>query len=151
MASVITQRLATSADLSRIKEFVKGKGLPDQSIERFVQNFVIAERENGKILVGVAGLEPYGESGLLRSVAVDEQFRGAGLGRKLVESIVRNAKERGVKNLYLLTETARGYFERLGFQIIRRDEIDERVRASVEFTEICRTATPMRMTIDQST
>ena len=144
MVIVVKQRLATATDVDRIKNFLKKNDLPDLGIEGFVQNFVLAEDEK-EALVGVAGLELYGESGLLRSVAVDKQFRGHGLGGKLVQAILRNAKVRGVKRLYLLTDGAGKYFERLGFQAINRNDTDEAVRASQEFTEICQTCTAMRM------
>lgn len=120
--------------------------MPELGVDAWVDNFVIVEDEKGA-LVGVAGLELYNKSGLLRSVAVDERFRSQGHGQVLVESVVRNAKARGVKALYLLTDNASAYFERLGFRVVNREDIDEAVKTSVEFTEMCQDATAMRRVI----
>ncbi len=139
-------RTATDSDLQRIKRFVKDNGLPELGVDQWVRNFVIAETQDG-FLIGVAGLEIYGKSGLLRSVAVDKRHRRQGLGRGLVECIVENAKGRGIASLYLLTEDASAYFKRLGFEIVDRGGIDEAVKASVEFTQICKSATAMHRAI----
>ena len=139
-------RAATKSDLQRIKSFLGENGLPELGVDEWVDNFVIAEDQNGSLL-GVAGLELYEKSGLLRSVAVTKRFRGQGYGRILIESVTGTAKARGVKRLYLLTDDAGAYFERLGFQVVDRKDVDEAVKVSVEFTEICETAAVMRRVI----
>ena len=136
-------RAATQSDLQVIKGFLKENGLPELGVDGWVENFVIAEDQDGS-LVGVAGLELYGKSGLVRSVAVKKSFRGQGYGRILVEAVVGNARARGLKTLYLLTDDASAYFQRLGFQPVDRKEVDRAVKASVEFTEMCEGATAMR-------
>ena len=136
-------RVATESDLGRIKSFLKENGLPELGVDRWVKNFVIAEDQDGS-LVGVAGLELYDKSGLVRSVAVDNHFRGKGYGRILVEAVVENASARGLKTLYLLTEDASAYFKRLGFQAVDRKDVDRAVKASIEFTDMCEGATVMR-------
>jgi len=65
----------------------------------------------------------------------------------LIESVTGTAKARGVKRLYLLTDDAGAYFERLGFQVVDRKDVDEAVKVSVEFTEVCETAAVMRRVI----
>jgi N-acetylglutamate synthase-like GNAT family acetyltransferase len=57
--------------------------------------------------------------------------------RPLWESIVRNATVKGLKEIYLLTDDASNYFQRLGFQIVDRKDVDDAVKASLEFTEAC--------------
>jgi amino-acid N-acetyltransferase len=139
-------RTATDPELQRVKRFLKENGLSELGVDQWVKNFVVAKDQNG-FWVGVAGLELYEKSGLLRSVAVAKRFRGQGYGRILVESVVGNAKAHGVKTLYLLTDDAASYFERFGFQVVDRKDIDEAVKGSVEFTEICQSATAMRRVI----
>lgn len=109
-------------------------------------NFVVAEDKDGS-WVGIAGLEVYGKGGLLRSVAVGKQYRGLGHGRKLVDAVLGNAKARGIQTVYLLTDSADAYFKGLGFEAVDRENIDEAVKASPEFTECCETAVAMRKTI----
>jgi amino-acid N-acetyltransferase len=85
----------------------------------------------------VVGLELYGESALLRSAAVEESWRGSGVGRVLVERALDLARGRGIEDVYLLTTTAEYYFPKFGFVCVRRDEVAQGVRSSVEFQTAC--------------
>lgn len=44
----------------------------------------------------------------------------------------------------MLTENVFDYFKHLGFDLVDRNDIDEAVMVSPEFTECCRTALAMR-------
>ncbi len=136
-------RHATAADLQQISRFLTENGLPTNGVNKFFENFIVALDQNGS-WIGIAGLEVYGKSGLLRSVAVDKQFRGMGHGRTLVNTILTNAKKKRIETIYLLTESAEDYFKGLGFEVVNRKDIDEATRASPEFTECCETAVAMR-------
>ena len=55
------------------------------------------------------------------------------------------AREEGVRDLYLLTETAVGWFPRLGYEPVERSLAAAAVGESIEFTTVCRdTGVPMR-------
>lgn len=138
-------RHAMKGDLARISRFLEDNGLPTSGVDKYIENFVVAHDRNGS-WVGVAGLEVYGKSGLLRSVAVDGRFRGIGQGRALVNAVLRNAKSQGIETIYLLTDNAESYFGGLGFEVVERKDVDEAVKASVEFGEMCATAVAMRRT-----
>lgn len=97
--------------------------------------------------MGIAGLELHGKSGLLRSVVVNERYRGLGHGRTLVGMVIGNARTKGVETVYLLTDTAKTYFEGLGFEVVERSYIEEPVKLSPEFTGGCETAVAMRKVI----
>lgn len=57
-------------------------------------------------------------------------------------------QKRGVKQAYLLTDNASNYFERFGFEIIDRQHVDDAVKKSVEFMQLCpESATAMRKTL----
>ena len=139
-------RSAELIDLQQIVEFLKVNGLPTVGVESWCPNFVVATDEKGT-LIGVAGLEIYGRVALLRSVAVEKNSRRLGHGRALVEAVLGTAKRSGVHTIYLLTETASGYFKHLGFDLVDRKDIDGAVMASLEFTECRSTALAMRKTI----
>jgi amino-acid N-acetyltransferase len=139
-------RPAVAADLPRVSSFLNENGLPTIGVEKCLENFIVAQDKNGS-WVGIAGFELYGKSALLRSVAVDERFRGTGQGRGLVEAVLGNAKAKGVETIYLLTDTAEAYFSGLGFEALDRKDIDEAVKASPEFGECCETAVAMRIVI----
>ena len=143
MMTGIRMRQVTASDLQQISRFLEENGLPTIGVEKFFENFIVALDQSGS-WVGVAGLEVYGKSGLLRSVAVNKQFRGMGQGRTLVNAVLANASEKGVEAIYLLTDSAEDYFKGLGFEVVNRKDIDAAVRASPEFTECRETAPAMR-------
>lgn len=130
-----TLRPARPEDQDAVVGLVASAGLPTSGVEIGSAEFVVAEHA-GRI-VGVAGLETYGTDGLLRSVAVAEDWRGRGLGGELTRSILEAARRRGLEDLYLLTETAADFFSRFGFQPIRREDASEAVKASEEFRDLC--------------
>ncbi|MFL5491993.1 MAG: GNAT family N-acetyltransferase, partial [Gemmatimonadales bacterium] len=76
-------RMASSADLEAVFGLLSRSGLPTAGVADNFSQFLVAEA-NGR-LVGVVGLEIYGQSALLRSAAVEESWRGSGVGRVLVE------------------------------------------------------------------
>ena len=133
---------ADYADLDGLKNFLRANSLPTVGLEDCYENFFIAVDEGR--WVGVAGYEAYNQSALLRSVAVDKTLRGQGYGRALVEAVLQDARKRGVRTMYLLTETAGAYFQLLGFESIDRSRIEQAVKTSQEFTECCKSAQAMR-------
>ena len=88
-------------------------------------------------VVGSAALELYGASALLRSVAVQRDRRGRGLGRRLTGAALDLARRCGAVRVYLLTETADDFFPRFGFSPVARREVPPSVRGSVEFVSAC--------------
>ena len=110
--------------------------LTEQDVaERWGHYFVVRE-DDGRV-VGVAGLEIHGEDALLRSVAVDAEYRGQGLAASLVEAAVVRAKRVNLRAVYLLTTTARDYFARRGFADCPREDAPAAVRESWEFRTGC--------------
>lgn len=127
---------AAKGDLSLVRTLVLAAGLPPDGLEeQFPEAYVLARSETE--VIGLAGLERYGECGLLRSVVVAERHRNAGLGRLLVLERLNAARERGLERVFLLTTTAAAYFEKLGFVAVPRAEVPAAVAASVEFAGVC--------------
>jgi amino-acid N-acetyltransferase len=128
-------RRASPADFPGIERVLIAAALPlDGAAEAFELGIIA---EDGADTVGGAAVEPYDGAGLLRSVAVREHLRGHGIGRAVVGAAEDLARESGAANLYLLTESAEGWFGRLGYRRIGRDEVPADVRRSVEFTVAC--------------
>ena len=100
--------------------------------------------------LGVIGLERCGNDGLLRSLAVAPSVRGAGCGAALVARLEQQAHDRGIRCLYLLTETAEAFFAARGYQVIERSLVPDAVRATSEFASLCPDdATVMRKALDE--
>lgn len=131
----VSLRRAVQEDHKVVASLLRDLELPTDGISDWLDRFWVAEHR-GQV-VGVAGMERYGDSGLLRSVAVAQEWRGTGLGRTLVDHVLEEGRAAGVREVYLLTTTAEHYFPRLGFDCICRDQVPERVQGSVEFTSAC--------------
>ena len=130
-----TSRAAVSDDLTAIEDLLRASQLPVSGVASAIGHFIVAEL-HGK-LVGAIGMELYETAALLRSAVVDPSMRGTGLGAALVNAIVRDAEGQGVEQIFLLTTTAENYFPRFGFVPVKRAEVPERVKTSVEFRGAC--------------
>jgi N-acetylglutamate synthase-like GNAT family acetyltransferase len=126
-------RPAVSEDWPAIAALLTRHDLPLDGAADHLAHFVVAEGAEG--ITGVAGLEVYGEAGLLRSVAVAAP--GQGLGTRLVEHIIDRATAAGVRRLLLLTTTAGEFFPRFGFRPLPRDAVPAVLQASQEFRGAC--------------
>ncbi|MDB5090190.1 MAG: hypothetical protein JWR09_4184 [Mucilaginibacter sp.] len=104
--------------------------LPDQ-----LENFAVTKQ--GDDITGVIGLEIYGDYALLRSLAVNKSFRNQGIADELLQHIEKLAAVKKLKAIYLLTETAPGYFTRKGYQTITRADVPGEVQQSSEFSHVC--------------
>ena len=139
-------RTAEPADLAGVLSLLERSDLPTAGVAKEFAHFLVAESDGE--LVGVAGLELYDGSALLRSVAVEERWRKTGVGRAMVERALDLARERGIEDIYLLTTTAEDYFPKFGFTCMCRDDVSGGVRSSVEFQTACpASATVMRKTL----
>src|SRR5439155_26151297 len=95
--------------------------------------FYVLRTEKGT--VGCVSLEVFGDDAILRALAVDPEFRGAGYGWMLADMAVGQARWRGVRRIYLLTETASDFFAaKFGFRVVDRSTLSKRVAASETFT-----------------
>jgi amino-acid N-acetyltransferase len=130
----IALRAGADADFPAIRALLQASGLPLDGLSRDRQFAVVASLDGR--LVGCAHVERYGSHALLRSVAVDPGLRGGGIGRRLVGAALADAAGDASRTL-LLTETAAGFFGRLGFRRISRTRVPASVRASIEFTSAC--------------
>jgi amino-acid N-acetyltransferase len=132
---VVDIAAAAPADLPTILSLLERSKLPQAGLERLVATTLVARE--GERLVGCAALELYGQAALLRSVAVEVSSRGLGLGQQLTRAALDLAKSRGIRTVYLLTETAEQFFPKFGFRSIARTAVAPAVRQSEEFTTAC--------------
>jgi amino-acid N-acetyltransferase len=108
--------------------------LPVADITDAVSLYLLSK---GGALVGTAGLEGYGTAALLRSVTIVDEGKGRGWGRELVLLLEKEATQAGIREIYLLTTTAEGFFSKMGYSSIQRQEVPDAVAASGQFRGIC--------------
>ena len=81
---------------------------------------------NNDIPVGVGALHIFSPFlGEIRSLAVDKKYQGKGIGKKLVKSLLEEAKDLGLKEVLVLTYK-KEFFEKLGFKEIEKEAIPEK-------------------------
>jgi N-acetylglutamate synthase-like GNAT family acetyltransferase len=125
----------TPGEFDRLAELLDAEGLPSGDVgDPGVRMFAFRD---GEAAVGYAGLEVYGEDALLRSVVVDPAHRRARLGRAIVEATLAEARRLGATRAFLLTTSAKGYFERLGFATIDRASAPEAILATRQAAGLC--------------
>ena len=142
----IVMRRSVPADYSPVTALLKAAGLPEDGARDCFENFVVADIDGA--IVGAAGLELYGTQALLRSVVVDDVWRGNGIAARLVQDALALADGAGVEQVYLLTETAERYFPRHGFDFVDRSTITGPVLESVQFRSACPASLPVMVRVN---
>ena len=126
---------AQPADLGPICALLAASDLPTNGLAEALGHTLVAR--SGADLAGCVALEVYGAYALLRSLAVATAYRGEGLGLQLSQAALGLAVQLGVTHVYLLTETAAGFFPKLGFRPVDRPQIPAEVQTAEEFTTLC--------------
>jgi len=94
------------------------------SLYERVQEFVVAETRDGRILAAGALHVMWGDLAEVRSLVVDQSARGMGLGKAVVEALVERAYTLGIRRVFCLTFEV-DFFVRCGFDIISDVPVDE--------------------------
>jgi amino-acid N-acetyltransferase len=128
-------REAMKDDLKAIKSLLDSTSLPSVDIGKHLANFFVLENEGD--IIGTIGMELYGDTALLRSLAVKKDFQNKGYGQKLYHALISKAKKMDVINIYLLTETAIGFFSNEGFQKVGRDVVPTVIKKTYEYSTLC--------------
>ena len=109
-------------------------GLPVSDIDDDKLLYLLVDEER---VIGTAGLEIFEDCALLRSVSVIKEEQRKGYGKLMNEQIEKYVKEIGINCLYLLTTTAKDFFDKQGYCAIKREESPEALKQTAEFTSLC--------------
>jgi amino-acid N-acetyltransferase len=132
MPEQTTIRPARTSDVRSIRELVDvyspdGRLLSKATVTLFedIQEFLVAERDG--VVVGCGALHVMWEDlAEVRTVAVDPDLAGQGIGSLLLSSLMERARLVGVKKVFCLT-FAVPFFERHGFTEIDDSPVDHDV------------------------
>jgi amino-acid N-acetyltransferase len=128
----VTCRKATESDIDSLYEIIhyyaeKGIMLPrsKEALARHIESFVIAEVDG--TFAGCGSLFRLGKDLVeIRSLGVAEGYKGNGIGKKLVASLVEEAKAMQVPKVMALTYEV-AFFEKNGFTVVPKDIFPEKV------------------------
>ena len=125
-------RLARMGDISAMADLInyhaeRGRMLHRSAAYLYerVRNFCVCQM--GDRVVGCCALEPvWSELGELKSLAVLEELRGQGIGRRLIERSLEAGRSIDIKRVFCLTREPR-FFENLGFGRLERNKLPHKV------------------------
>jgi len=106
----------------------KGLVLPRtiQDVYRNVREFVVAVDENDRV-IGCGGLRVYSPvMGEIIALAVDERCHGMGVGRRIVESLLEQARAMDMCRVFAMT-LQEGFFHKLGFETTHITAFPEKI------------------------
>ncbi len=137
MTDTVKLRPAAVTDLLAVRHLLEDAGLPiDDLKSELLHEFVVAGAQGGG-LVGAIGLQRFGETALLRSLVTDVATRGKGLGTRLLQALEDRARASGIRELWLLTIDADGFFARHNYSSENRAEVPDVIAGTTEFSTLC--------------
>lgn len=125
-------RKATITDVKHIhklvNEFARKEAMLPRSLNELyegIRDFVVVDE--GGIIKGVCALRILWEDlAEIRSLAVKEEYQGAGIGKTLIKKCLSDAKELGIKRVFALTYHPE-FFKKLGFQKIDKTKLPQKI------------------------
>ena len=121
--NVNSNQIQHDEELENLRQFLSSNNVPSSDLALKGNIFITYNDQNGS-LIGSGGIESYGSSALLRSVAVRSDLRGKKLGDYIVKDLLSRAEKIQFKSVFLLTETAHDFFAKKGFAKDRELEND---------------------------
>ena len=125
-------RPATVHDVPLIEEIINSHaGLGKMLFKSYAQlyedirDFGVLESD-GELLGCVALTILWADLAEVRSLAVEENHLGRGIGRQLVEWTVEEARRLGIRRLMALTYE-QAFFQRLGFEVVAKETLPLKV------------------------
>ncbi|WP_163858294.1 N-acetyltransferase [Paenibacillus elgii] len=132
MTTTLTCRQATAQDIDTLYDIIQGyaeKGImlprTKETLSVQLDTFVVAEIDGQ--LVGCGSLTRLGQDLVeIRSLGVSDGYKGQGIGKALVNSLVHEAKRQGIPKVMALTYEV-AFFERNGFTVVEKEIFPEKV------------------------
>lgn len=132
--SLVLQR-AEKFYIPTIEKILQKENLPYQDVNAENIEFYMAFSDAD--FVGIVGLEKFSDVALLRSMVVFDKFRNKGYGSKIVNQILEEATAKGIREIFILTTTAKDFFQYLRFEVIERENVPNDIKSTTEFISLC--------------
>jgi len=97
-----------------------------ESAYQSLRSFLVAEDGDARV-IGCAAVDIFwADLAEIRSLAIEPDSRGKGIGARLLAAAVEDARKLGIKRLFTLTYE-KEFFARHGFDVVDRHELPEKV------------------------
>ncbi|MVO99476.1 N-acetyltransferase [Paenibacillus lutrae] len=128
----IACRKANEVDVDELVEMIQGYAsqgimLPRsrEMVQQQLDSFVVAVDEG--VLIGCGSLTKLGANLVeIRSLGVSEDYKGKGVGSKLVDCLLEEARDQNITKVMALTYEVR-FFQKNGFTIVPKHIFPEKV------------------------
>ena len=139
-------RSAVGSDQEQIRSIIHRVGINPLGLRW--QHFIVAELDDGTF-IGCGQLKPHKDGSLeLASLAVEDQYRGLGVARAMVEKLLAE----GTRPLYLMCRPElQSLYEKFSFQVIPFRAMPpyfRRISRLIQFLSIGRHSGPLVMRLD---
>lgn len=132
MKMTVTCRKATEQDIDTLYVIIQGYAeqgimLPrsKEILAAQIDTFVVAEIDGA--LVGCGSLTRLGQDLVeIRSLGVTSGYKGQGIGKALVDFLLKEAKEQGIPKVMALTYEV-AFFQKNGFTVVEKEIFPEKV------------------------
>jgi amino-acid N-acetyltransferase len=132
MMATATVRKANVEDIDKLFHIIQGYAqqgimLPRsrETLQEQVDTFVVAELDNE--LIGCGSLTRLGQELVeIRSLGITPGYKGQGIGRKLVDFLVEEARKQNIVKVMALTYEV-AFFQKNGFSIVPKQVFPEKV------------------------
>ena len=102
---------------------------PIAELYSYVRDYFVCPEDGGGEILGVAALHVFWEDlGEIRSVMVAPDRQGQGIGSRLVQNCLDEARILGLRQIFVLTDCL-DFFRRFGFQEFPREKLHPRIWA----------------------
>jgi amino-acid N-acetyltransferase len=117
---------ATADDIAWIEDFLNERSIIIKNIPNILQYLTVLKTTAG--IIGIGGMEPYGDKGLGYIEIIDPDSRRQGYGKALVHKLINEAKMYKLKELYFLIYSSLQFFQELGFRLIPIEDVPMVIR-----------------------
>jgi len=122
-------RLSDSEAIHKLVNYYAKRGLmlarSRSSIYENIRNYSVMEIDGEVVGIGALSIL-WVDLAEVRTLAVKESFSGQGIGKKLVEHFIQEAKELGLKKVFTLTYKTE-FFQKCGFNVISKDNMPHKI------------------------
>jgi amino-acid N-acetyltransferase len=126
-------RRAKVADVPAIKKLIDAYAAKNIVLQRpmsdlyeNLRSFFVYIDPEGEVTGCCALHIIWGDLGEIRSLAVEEKLTGEGVGQKLLEAAITEAKDLGLEKVFTLTLSI-DFFKKCGFSEVAKDTLPQKV------------------------
>ncbi len=100
-------------------------------LETEIDNFRVLVKDD--MVLGCAALYAFGDMAELACVAIHDDYRGGDRGDRLLNTLETEAKNQGIKALFVLTTRTALWFEERGFKAAKIDDLPQQKKSLYNF------------------